>query len=126
MLHEFMTEHREEILRRSVRKVATPPSAADVIDHGVFLDQLCDALRTGLSTPRFARVRFQHRIPLPGLALSHVIWQDYFDVRDAISELALIMNAPITVDEFRRLDECVDSAIVQAMAESHNATNEHC
>jgi len=54
MLHEFITLHREEIIRRCREKVAArsvPPPTASEIEHGVplFLDQLGDALRLGES-----------------------------------------------------------------------------
>src|ERR1700681_1292269 len=112
MLHEFITERREEIVNRSVGKAGTPPSAADVLDHGRFLDQLSDSLRTGLITPSLTRVHFQHRLPLPGLP---PIWQDYFDIRDAINELVFETKAHITLDEASHLDRYVDDAFVHAI-----------
>src|SRR5688500_10823858 len=55
MLHEFIAVNREEIIRRCRAKVATrsvPPPTEAEIDHGVpvFLDQLMDALRLGLTS----------------------------------------------------------------------------
>ena len=64
MLHEFIAMNREEIIRRCRAKVAkrsVPPPTEAEIDHGVpvFLDQLADALRFGLtSTPILAVARF--------------------------------------------------------------------
>ena len=61
MLHEFIAVNREEIIRRCRAKVATrsvPPPTEAEIDHGVpvFLDQLVDALRLGLtSSPEIGR-----------------------------------------------------------------------
>ena len=54
MLHEFIAVNRDEIIRRCRAKVATrsvPPPTEAEIDHGVpvFLDQLRDALRLGLT-----------------------------------------------------------------------------
>jgi len=86
-----------------------------VIDHGLFLDQLSYELRTGLTTPRLTRVYFHDRLPLPGLTVSP-IWQDHFDIREAITALAAEMNAPMTVDESYRLDRYIDDAIAHAMA----------
>jgi hypothetical protein len=116
MLHEFISDNREEIIKRSIGMGGTPASAADVIEHGLFVDQLSDALRMGLTRSRGPRVRFEHRRPLSGLTGSQVVWQDYFDVRAAITELALEMDALITVEEFSRLDRCIDDAIAQAVA----------
>src|SRR5688500_18676017 len=116
MLHEFISAHREEIISRSGAKSGVSPSSSDVTAYGLFLDQLSDELRTGLTTPMVTRVRFQQREALPGVTASHVIWQTYLDVRDAITELTLDMKAPVTVDEFYRLDRLVDDAIGRAMA----------
>jgi hypothetical protein len=87
-----------------------------VIDHGLFLDQLSDELRTRLTTPELTRVHFQHRLPLPGLTVSPPVWQDHFDIREAITELTEEMKATMTVDESYRLDRYIDDAIVHAMA----------
>ena len=118
MLHEFITAHRYEILLRSVSKMATPPSATDVAEHRAFLDDLIKALSTGRSTSRLARVRFVHGLPPPGLTVSHVVWKDYCDIREAITELALERRAPLNVDEACQLDRYVDDAIVDAITES--------
>jgi hypothetical protein len=91
-------------------------SAADVLDHGLFLDQLSDELRTGRTTPTSTRVCFHDRLPLLGLTVSPAIWQDHFDIREAITALAAEMNALMTVDEAYRLDRYIDDAIVHAMA----------
>ena len=55
MLHEFIAMNRDEIIRRCRAKVAkrsVPPPTEAEIDHGVpvFLDQLTDALRLGLTS----------------------------------------------------------------------------
>jgi len=82
----------------------------------LFVDRLSDALRTGLpaSSPK---MRFEHRGRLSVLIGSEVVWQDYFDVRAAITELALKMDALVTVEEFSRLDRYIDDVIAQAVAE---------
>src|SRR6185436_14078948 len=51
MLHEFLTSHREELIRRCRSKVAkrdAPPVSASELEYGVplFLDQLVEALRS--------------------------------------------------------------------------------
>ena len=55
MLHEFIAENREEIIRRCRSKVETrsmPPSTPPELESGVpaFLDQLIEALRHQLSS----------------------------------------------------------------------------
>ncbi len=63
VLHEFIAINREEIIRRCRAKVAgrsVPPPTEAEIDHGVpvFLDQLTDALRGGLtSSPEIGEER---------------------------------------------------------------------
>jgi hypothetical protein len=42
---------------------------------------------------------------------------DYGNVCQAITELALELDAHITVDEFRTLNGCLDNAIAQAVTE---------
>jgi signal transduction histidine kinase len=42
---------------------------------------------------------------------------DYGDLCQAITDLAVEQSAPITVDEFRTLNRCLDNAIATAVAE---------
>jgi hypothetical protein len=108
LLHEFIAENREEIIRRCQAKVATRsmplPTEAE-ISHGVplFLDQLVDALRLGLrSSPQIERsaVRHGQELLLQGCTVSQVV-QDYGDVCQSVTGLAVEMNAPISTDDFR-------------------------
>jgi len=55
MLHEFIARNRDEIIRRCRAKVglrSVPAPTLAEIDHGVpvFLDQLVDALRHGVTS----------------------------------------------------------------------------
>jgi signal transduction histidine kinase len=124
MLHEFIALHREEIIRRCRAKVATrsaPPPTNAEIDHGVpvFLDQLQTALlvgeTTGLEISRSA-VKHGHDLLLQGYTVSQVV-HDYGDVCQAITDLAVELNAPITTDDFRTLNRCLDDAIAGAVTE---------
>lgn len=80
-LHEFITANREEIIRRCSAKVATrsmPPPTEEEINHGVplFLDQVSDALRLGLSTSQeIERSAGQHgaQLLLRGFTVSQVV-----------------------------------------------------
>src|SRR6476469_2805229 len=86
-LQEFIATQREEIIRRCRAKVSArsvPPPTKAEIDHGVplFLDQLIDALRLGLSSsPQIERSAGQHGhdLLLKGFTVSQVV-QDYGDV----------------------------------------------
>lgn len=122
MLHEFITLNREEIISRCRAKVATrsipPPSDAE-IQHGVphFLDQLVDALRSGgPSSMEIHRSASQHGHDLlvHGFTVSQVV-HDYGNVCQTITELAMETNAPISADDFRMLNRCLDEAIAGAV-----------
>ncbi len=124
MLQEFIAVNREEIIRRCRAKVATrsvPPPTGAEIDHGVpvFLDQLVDALRLGrTSSPEIGRsaVQHGHDLLLQGFTVSQVV-HDYGDVCQAITELAVDMNAPISTEDFGTLNRCLDDAIAGAVTE---------
>jgi len=131
MLHEFIAVHREEIIRRCRAKVATrsiPPPTEAEIDHGVpvFLDQLGDALRLGhITSPAIGTSAIQHGHDLlrQGYSVSQVV-HDYGDVCQAITELAVEMHAPISTDDFRTLNRCLDDAIAGAVTEYGRERNQ--
>jgi signal transduction histidine kinase len=131
MLQEFIAVNREEIIRRCRGKVATrlvPPPTDAEIDHGVpvFLDQLMEALRLGLtSSPEIGQsaVRHGHDLLLQGFTVSQVV-HDYGDVCQAITELAVEMDAPISTADFGTLNRCLDDAIAGAVTEYGRATNQ--
>src|SRR5688572_5926994 len=122
MLHEFIALNREEIIRRCRAKVATrsvPPPTELEIDHGVpvFLDQLQIALRLGETTsPEISRsaIKHGHDLLRQGFTVSQVV-HDYGDVCQAITELAVELNAPISTADFRTLNRCLDDAIAGAV-----------
>jgi len=131
MLHEFIAANREEIIRRCRAKVATrsvPPPTDVEIDHGVpvFLDQLIDALRLGLtSSPEIGRsaVKHGHDLLLQGFTVSQVV-HDYGDVCQSITDLAVEKNAPISTDDFRTLNRCLDDAIAGAVTQFGREQNQ--
>ncbi len=131
MLHEFIAVNREEIIRRCSVKVVTrsvPPPTDVEIDHGVpvFLDQLIDALRLGLtSSPAIGRsaVKHGHDLLLQGFTVSQVV-HDYGDVCQSITDLAVEKNAPISTDDFRTLNRCLDDAIAGAVTQFGREQNQ--
>lgn len=131
MLHEFITLNREEIIRRCRAKVASRPVPAPTdaeIDHGVpiFLDQLSEALRFGLSSsPDMSSSAGLHGRDLlrQGFTVSQVV-HDYGDVCQSITELALEKEAPISTDEFRMLNGCLDNAIADAVTQYGRERNQ--
>jgi signal transduction histidine kinase len=125
MLHEFITLNREEIIRRCRAKVATrsiPPPTEVEINHGVplFLEQLVATLRGGQGqlNPEIARsaVLHGHDLLRQGFTVSQVV-HDYGDICQSVTELALEQDAPISTDDFRTLNRCLDDAIAGAVTE---------
>jgi signal transduction histidine kinase len=124
MLHEFIAVNRDEIIRRCRAKVSTrsvPPPTEAEIENGVpvFLDQLRNALRRGeITSPEISRsaIKHGHDLLLQGFTVSQVV-HDYGDVCQAITELAVELDAPISADEFRTLNRCLDDAIAGAVTE---------
>ena len=131
VLHEFITVNRDEIIRRCRAKVATrsvPPPTEAEIDHGVpvFLDQLRDALRLGqITSPEIGRsaIKHGHDLLRQGFTVSQVV-HDYGDVCQAITELAVELNVPISTDDFRTLNRCLDDAIAGAVTEYGRERNQ--
>jgi len=124
MLREFIAVNRDEIIRRCRAKVATrsiPPVSAAEIDHGVplFLDQLSEVLSaSGSSTAgiRTGAMLHGHELQLQGLTVGQVV-HDYGDVCQSITELAMETDMPISNDDFRTLNRCLDDAIAGAVTE---------
>src|SRR5687768_5451741 len=124
MLDAFVTAHRDEIIQRCQAKVAMrsiPAPAPAELAYGVprFLDQLIGALRhqgsanadIGMSAALHGRDLHLH-----GFTVSQVV-HDYGDVCQSITDLALQLNAPISVEDFRTLNRCLDDAIASAVTE---------
>ena len=124
MLHEFIAENREEIVRRCRSKVETPsvpPSAPADQDHGApaFLDQLIEALGGQLSSNAKiddSATRHGRALQLQGFTVSQVV-HDYGDVCQSITGLALERQVAIDVEDFRTLNRCLDDAIALAVTE---------
>ena len=116
--------NRNEIIKRCRSKVATrsfPPPTEAEIDHGVplFLDQLVTVLGNGTSkAPEISRSAVLHgqELLLQGFTVSQVV-HDYGDVCQSITELALEQEAPISTEDFRTLNRCLDDAIASAVTE---------
>jgi signal transduction histidine kinase len=92
----------------------------------LFLDQLADALRLGLSTsPEIARSASLHGHDLlrRGFTVSQVV-HDYGDVCQSISDLALETHAPVSTADFRLLNGCLDDAIASAVTQYGSDRNQ--
>jgi signal transduction histidine kinase len=124
MLHEFLTEKRDEIVSRCQAKVAarrSPPPTDANLDRGVpvFLDQLVDTLRLdAVSSAEIGRSANGHGSELlrRGFTVDQVV-HDYGDVCQVVTELALELDVSITTAEFRSLNRCLVDAIAGAVTE---------
>ena len=138
MLHEFIALHRDDLVARTTTRLharSWPPSASRGMDHGVpvFLMQLAEALRLDPAERPIAGdvigvdgTAAQHGAELlaAGYSVSQVV-HEYGDICAAITDLAAEQRAPITVEEFHRLHQCVNGAIAEAVTEHTRRTAQH-
>lgn len=138
MLHEFLTNNRNELISRCRAKVTTREhsATAEQLQNGVpmFLEQLIRTLRSeqassalkwqtilvapNRSTSRAevgasATLHGQDMLAL-GFTVDEVV-HNYGDLCQAITDLAVERDAPFSVDEFRTLNRCLDNAIAYAV-----------
>lgn len=142
MMHEFLTENRGELIERCRMKVAqrpAPKATSEELDHGItlFLDQIIKTLKAeeleqpgesqrmsgpasgvdavlsemGIGAKEHGRELLQH-----GFTIEQVV-HDYGDLCQSVTDLAVELNAPLSNDEFRTLNRCLDNAIAVAAAE---------
>ncbi|WP_187367212.1 sensor histidine kinase [Massilia mucilaginosa] len=141
MLHEFLSNHRDELAARCRTKVGNRPgrSATEAqLQNGIpmFLDQLIRTLRVeqspephlselisgpaggGVALSEVSVSAAQHGKELMelGLTVDQVV-HDYGDLCQSITDLAFEHDAPFAVDEFRTLNRCLDNAISDAVSE---------
>ena len=129
MLHEFLTLHRADIIARTRAKVAarsSPMPTKEELEHGVplFLEQLVDVLRREQdnsarpTNPEIGASASQHGGDQrrAGFTVGQVV-HGYGDVCQAVTELAVELSLPISADEFRTLNRCLDDAIAEAVTE---------
>jgi hypothetical protein len=141
MLHEFLTTNRTVLIDRCRVMVASrsDPKATDhELVHGIptFLDQVIETLTTEQTSEpqddkslsvRNARGEVASDVGttagLHGRDLFHEgftieqVVRDYGDVCQAVTKLAIDTGVPISVDEFRTFNRCLDNAIAGAVTE---------
>jgi signal transduction histidine kinase len=131
VLQAFIAANREQIIVRCRAKAAlrsSHPTTGAAVDHGVpmFLDQLEEALRAG-RTPsaeiNTIAILHGHDLLLQGYSVSQVV-HHYGDICQSITELAVETSAPITTDDFRMLNRCLDLAIAGAVTEYGRERNQ--
>lgn len=141
MMHDVLTNNRDELTRRCRFKVSQRPGrdATDVqLANGVpmFLDQLIRTLRVeqsvspldsrkisgasggGTAVSEVSTTAAQHgkALMLMGFSVEEVV-HDYGDLCQAITDLGFERDVPFAVDEFRTLNRCLDNAIADAVTE---------
>jgi len=130
VLHEFLTSHGTELIRRCQSKVAqrdSPRESSSQLEQGVplFLGQLVEALRCeeldvkqGFgATAENSRTAALHGKELlaHGYSVAQVV-HGYGDICQSVTELAKEINAPVTIDEFHTFNRLLDNAIADAVA----------
>ena len=135
MLYEFITLYRDEIIEKAREKVTQRPwprTSVSELEHGLplFLTQLVETLRwesteTPSSSHVIASAATLHGRDLLGLGftVSQVV-HDYGDICQAVTEVAVEKNAPITTREFHILNRSLDTAIAEAVTEYARLTGE--
>jgi hypothetical protein len=131
MLHDFLSTHHGELIRRCQAKVSLrdpPETATSEPRRGVelFLEQLGEALRLRQASGALPSARASmegnrtatlhgKQMQEEGYSVDQVV-HDYGDVCQAVTELARERRAPITVDEFQILNRMLDNAIADAVS----------
>lgn len=142
MMHNFLSNNRDDLIARCAAKVAKRPTrnaSAEQLLTGVplFLSQLTRTLEAeqegssadattisgmsggvGSALSEMGVSAAAHGKAL--LALDYTVDQvvhDYGDLCQAITDLAFERDAPFSVDEFRTLNRCLDNAIADAVTE---------
>jgi signal transduction histidine kinase len=128
MLYEFIAVHREHIVARTSERVHSrpwPSVSSREIEDGVplFLTQLSETLRLEataipFSTDAIGSTAARHGAGMlaAGFNVAQVV-HDYGDICQAITEIAVEQDSPITVEEFHTLNRCLDTAIAEAVTE---------
>ena len=141
MLHQFLTSNRTVLIDRCrvmVSKRSDPKPTEEELVHGIptFLDQLIETLTTEQTSAHNDEKSLSVRnsrgeiasdvgttgalhgrdLFLKGFTIEQVV-RDYGDVCQAVTKLAIETEAPISVDEFRTLNRCLDNAIAGAVTE---------
>ena len=143
MLHQFLSSHRDELVKRCLTKVAVRSESGleadtDKTRFGVpmFLDQLIKTLEIEQTTTPLASRRVsgsatgsskdseigksatRHGRELSDLGYTvEQVVHDYGDLCQAITDMANELAEPISADEFRSFNRCLDNGIADAVTE---------
>lgn len=142
MLHNFLSNNRDELIARCAAKVAQRPqrNASEIQLHTgipIVIDQLIQTLKaeqegktaSGLRISGAAGGDQSHLSEIGATATAHgtellrlgytvdQVVHDYGDLCQAITDLAVERDAPFAVDEYRTMNRCLDNAIADAVTE---------
>ena len=122
MLHDFITEHRDEIIARTRAKSAerAQPRPVDTeVERGIplFLAELSQTLeRATAQNMDESATKHGNDLLRMGFSVSQVV-HGYGDVCQVVTELALESETPIATEDFRIFNRCLDEAIASAVTE---------
>lgn len=125
MLHRFIAANRDTIIataRTRLQNRSWPLVSPEELEHGVplFLTQLVSTLQAESGASPKAESAMgtsaaQHGRELRGAGFSVTqVVEDYGDICQAITGLAVDANEPITPEEFQTLNSCLDIVIARA------------
>jgi signal transduction histidine kinase len=128
MLAEFIASNRDAIIARTTGKVARrsipqPTFVSSTSGIPVFLDQLVVALRVAESSDvidheQIGKSASLHGADLFGMGLTvGQVVHDYGALCQVVTQLAVEKKAPISGEEFRTLNLCLDDAIAGAVTQ---------
>ena len=135
VLHDFVSRYRADIIARTAEKLSSRPAtrrAVGGLENGVpvFLTQLAETLKqeaggTPLAGNAIGDSAARHggELLAQGFTVSEVV-HAYGDICQAVTELAVERNAPISTEEFHTLNRCLDTAIAEAVTEHARITAE--
>jgi len=135
MLQDFIVAQRDTIIERArvrVRGRAWPSVSSAELEFGVplFLTQLTETLRLESSGEPFPSGNIgssatQHGAELlgQGYSVAQVV-QDYGDICQVVTALAVETRTPITSEEFQTFNRCLDVAIAGAVTEHARVTSQ--
>jgi len=141
-MHLFLSNHRDELIRRCQAKAALRPrrdATPQQLASGIpmFLEQLTRTLLaeeqgnhaegTRISGPAGGDASALSQIGVTATVHGHALLQlgftvdqvvhAYGDLCQAITDLAIERDAPFSIDQFRTLNRCLDNAIADAVNE---------
>jgi signal transduction histidine kinase len=127
MLEDFIVANKDAIIARVQASVGAryPTASADEVKHGtpLFLTQLCNALRLTRTSQQIDHDQIgqsatRHGLELfrLGMTIGNVV-HGYGDLCQTITELAFQKKAPISAEDFKTLNLCLDDAIAAAVTQ---------